>query len=256
MKVLIIIDETNFYHPMFLYNLIQKLNLKKFNIKVGLITKIKSTNSLERYLFKNFFKLHFDEIFKLLIKKLFFTFLSFLNLSNYNFFSVLSLLEKKKIDYFKVEYDINKREYLNIINDYKPDLIISSCSVIFGSELLNIPKYGCINRHSSLLPSYGGLFPVLHTIADGLNIFGVSIIIMDDVIDNGKVIAQKSFTNDSKNLSKIYRKCFDISSHLIIEAIDNILNNKTFNSQYKKSYFTFPSTEIWEKFRKNGGKFI
>lgn len=256
MKILIIIDETNFYHPMFLNELIQNLSLRKFNIKVGLVTKIKSSNSLEKYLIKNFFKLYYDEIFKLLFKKLLFSILSIINFSNNNFFSVSSLLKKKKINFFDIEYDINKKKYLNIIYNYKPDLIISSCSVKFGTELLNIPKYGCLNRHSSLLPSYGGLFPVLHSIADGNNIFGVSIIIMDEIIDNGKVISQKSFINDSKNLSTIYKKCFNISSSLIVQAIDNILINKVLNSKYEKSYFSFPSSEIWKKFRKNGGKFI
>ena len=79
---------------------------------------------------------------------------------------------------------------------------------------------------------------------------------MDEIIDNGKVISQKSFINDSKNLSTIYKKCFNISSSLIVQAIDNILMNKVLNSKYEKSYFSFPSSEIWKKFRKNGGKFI
>ena len=56
MNILIVIDETSFFHPIFLNKLISKLK-KKNHLKIALITKIKKSNSLESYLIKNIFNL-------------------------------------------------------------------------------------------------------------------------------------------------------------------------------------------------------
>ena len=52
-KILVVIDETNFYHPQFFYDLYQGLKSKNYEISVGLITKVKEKNSIEKYLLKN-----------------------------------------------------------------------------------------------------------------------------------------------------------------------------------------------------------
>ena len=71
-KILIIIDETNFYHPEFFYDLYKKLKSKNYKISVGLITKVKEKNSIEKYLLRNILKLNLKEIIKLGTKKIFF----------------------------------------------------------------------------------------------------------------------------------------------------------------------------------------
>ena len=70
MKILIVIDETNFYHPYFFFDLYQRLKKRKYNISVGLVTKVKKKNSIEKYLLKNLSKLYLSEILLLGIKLL------------------------------------------------------------------------------------------------------------------------------------------------------------------------------------------
>lgn len=256
MNIVIIIDETNFYHPKFFFDLYKKLTKKNYNIKVGLVTKVKPSNSIELYLKKNIINLYLKEILLLGIKKFFFVATDKLLKSFNIFFSVKSVIEKFKVDFFYVKYDINKAEYIKKIKSFKPDIIISSCSVIFSKKVLKIPKYGCINRHTSLLPSYGGLYPVFHSISDNHKFSGVTVHEMTEKIDDGKILAQRKVKNYDKNLSKIYKRGFEISSELIVLSIKNLIRKKYYRNKLKKSYFSFPDKERWKKFRKNNGKFI
>ena len=257
MRILIIIDETSFYHPLFFFDLYKKLKSKKYSVHVGLVTKINNKNSIENYMLRNLSKLYFKEIVLLSAKKIFF-YLSRNLLINFNiFFNVKSILRKFAIDFFEIKYTINKKIYINKVKKIKPDLIISSCSVIFPKKILDIPKHGCINRHTSLLPSYGGIYPVFQSIADGKKFSGVTIHLMSKKIDVGKILAQKKIYNYENNLSKIYKTAFLISPNLIIKAIDNLLiKKKYYKNNFKKSYFSFPNELRWDKFRKNNGKFI
>lgn len=255
MNILIVIDETSFYHPNFINDLTNKLS--NHNILCALVTKIKKTSSIEKYLLKNINNLYFREIFLLVAKKTIFSILSFFNITfRNNFYSVKSVLKTKKINYFNVEYDINKSSYINQISIFNPDVIISSCSVIFKSKLLSLPNIGTINRHSSLLPSYRGLWPVLNSIADNNKFSGVTIHLMNKEIDQGLILAQKKVLNTNNNLSEIYKKCFSISSDLVVEAINNLLKKKYLSNNFKSSYYSFPSHERFKLFRKNKGRFI
>ncbi len=256
MKILIIIDETNFYHPSFFSDLYEKLSKNKYQVFVGLVKKVKKTNSIDKYLLRNILKLNLYEIIFLGLKKLFFKFASFFWKFTKVQFSVEGILKKFSIKYFVIEYDINRRIYLNIIKNYKPDIIVSSCSVIFNKSVLKCAKIACINRHTSLLPSYGGVYPVFQSIANREKYSGVTVHIMNTEIDNGKILAQKKLINKENNLSKIYKDAFDISADLIILAINNLNKNKFIRSKFKKSYFTFPNDEDWKKFRINKGRFI
>lgn len=255
-KILIIIDETNFYHPEFFYNLYKKLKSKNYEIKVGLVTKVKEKNSVEKYLLKNVYRLNLKEIILLSIKKIFFNYTNKI-FSKFNiFFSVKSVVLKFDIDFFEIEFDINKPKYLKKIFDINPDLIISSCSLIFENKILSLPKFGCINRHSSLLPANGGLYPIFHSISKGEKYSGITIHHMTSKIDQGKILAQKKILNKDNNLSKIYKDCFVNSSDLLLLAINNLENKKYLKEKYKRSYNSFPNNYDWIEFRKNKGKFI
>ncbi len=255
-KILIIIDETNFYHPYFFLDLYKRLKLNKFKISVGLITKVKDANSIEKYLLKNILKLNLIEIIKLGLQKIFYSATKNIS-SKFNFFfSVKSIIIKFNIDFFEIKYDINNEKYINKINNINPDLIISSCSLIFNKKILSLPKFGCINRHSSLLPSNAGVYSVFHSISKGEKYSGVTIHSMTTKIDQGKILAQKKILNKNNNLSKIYKECFLNSAELILVAIDNLMNNKYLKNKYKRSYNSFPDDNDWVAFRKNKGKFI
>ncbi len=256
MSFVIVIDETNFFHPSFIRSLVEKLINRNAKILVGLVVKTKKTNSLEYYLFRNLYRLSLRELLIMTVKLAYYIF--FKNILRYFkvFLSVEAVLKDLSIEYFYVENDVNKPLYIKKIKDFKPDIIISSCSVLFKKELLKIPRQGCINRHSSLLPSYGGVYPIFNAIADGKKYAGVTIHKMTERIDEGDILAQERVCFDKETLSEIYKRCFNISADLIITALENLKKNKVIVSKEEKSYFSFPNRERWIKFRRNGGQFF
>lgn len=256
MKILIIIDETVFFHPKFANELITGLKRQNHQILFGLVTKINKKNSIYYYFLKNIFKFKILEIFLLGTK--FFCLSFFKNfLLFFNFYSSVKIvLNHRKINFFEIKKNINKNTYIKKIKKYNPDIIVSSCSTIFSNEILKIPKYGCINRHSALLPSFGGILPVFYSIAYKKKYSGVTIHLMNKKIDGGKILAQKKILNIDKNLHKIYKECFKVSPDLIFKAIENLLKKKFLKPKYRKSYFSFPKKNDWIEFRKNHGKFI
>lgn len=75
--------------------------------------------------------------------------------------------------------------------EYAPDiLIVAAYGIILPEAVLQLPTYGSINVHASLLPAYRGASPITAAILDGLSETGVSIMLMDAGMDTGPVLAQ------------------------------------------------------------------
>lgn len=262
MRIFLVIDETNFYQPNFVADLIKE-GSHEF-VGCALVTKIPARNSLENYMLKNYTYLTLPEIAKLVLKKLKYKTFDLVKITQPDtFYSVKSVLEYYNIPYFEVKDDINKPFYLQKIEGYRPELLLSSNSLYFKKKLLNIAPY-CINRHSSLLPSYGGLWPIFQALKNNEGYVGVSVHLMESKIDHGEVIAQikiKVSKNDTVDI--LYQKCFAISAQVCFNAIQHLhlkANKRIFldstKDNSKDSYFSFPTKDDWVKFRKNQHRFI
>ncbi|MDC3031089.1 formyltransferase family protein, partial [Candidatus Pelagibacter sp.] len=147
-----------------------------------------------------------------------------------------------------------KKEIIYEIKKFKPDYIFNSSSVYFDKNLLNLPKFFCINRHSSILPSYGGLLPVFHMIKDKKKFFGASLIKMSSKIDSGKVISQKQFYDNSKNMFKIYKRSFKCSLLLIDKFL--FKKKRILLKKNSVSYFGIPNAQDEKKFYYEKAKII
>jgi len=256
LKLLFILDDTSFYHPQFLGDLIKKL--ENDTIHVGLVQKIPRKSNLSLYLLRSLYLLKPNEALKLFYESVKNKVKSFFPHKN-KFYSIKSVIKYYDLEYFYINKSINKTEYINKIKDIKPDVIISSNSLYFGKKLLSIPNKCCINRHSSLLPSYGGLWPVFQAIRSGENEVGVTIHMMTNDIDKGLILSQgKIPVRGNDTVSKIYEKCFFISVDLVIEALNKIRNDNYIglDNNFKESYFSFPKKSHWSDLRKLKIKFI
>ena len=69
--------------------------------------------------------------------------------------------------------------------------VVAAFGQILSKEILDIPKYGCINVHASLLPEYRGAAPIQRAIADGKKITGVTIQQMNEGVDTGDIISSR-----------------------------------------------------------------
>ena len=120
-----------------------------------------------------------------------------------------------------------------IRNDYdeivkiNPDIIITCAyGQLIPKELLEIPKYKSINVHASLLPKLRGGAPIHKSIIDGYKKTGITIMYMDEKLDNGDIISQKEVEiKDSDTLESLHDKLSLIGKELLLETLPSIFSN-------------------------------
>lgn len=154
---------------------------------------------------------------------------------------------------------INSPEFLDELRRIDPDLVVSiSCPQIFGSELLHLPRLGCVNVHSALLPNYRGMLPTFWVLAQGETNTGVTVHYMNVGIDGGGIIAQRDIPIDAQEtLQSLMRKCKVVASQLVLETVDRFRAGPVAaapNPPDEGSYFSFPERSDVMRFRARGRK--
>ena len=126
-----------------------------------------------------------------------------------------------------------KEDYKEII-DLNPDIIITCAyGQIIPKELLDFPKYGCINIHASLLPKLRGGAPIHKAIINGYDKTGVTIMYMDEKMDSGDIIYQEEIKiENDDNAGSLFDKLSVLGSNMIIKVLPSIINNT--NSRIKQ----------------------
>jgi len=117
-----------------------------------------------------------------------------------------------------------KEQYQEII-DLDPDLIVTCAyGQILPKELLDYPKYGCINVHASLLPKLRGGAPIHRAIMEGHSKSGVTIMYMAPGMDDGDIISMKEVEiTDIDTASTLHDKLSKLGSELLIETLPSII---------------------------------
>lgn len=129
-----------------------------------------------------------------------------------------------------------------------PDLIVvAGYAQFLSKEILEIPKYGCINIHPSLLPKYRGASPIQYAILNGEKETGTTIILMDEKMDHGKIIAQRKLEIKEEKITfqDLSKKLSALSSSLLIEIIPDWTHGKIKALSQDNSKATF--TKILNK---------
>ena len=127
------------------------------------------------------------------------------------------------------------RNSVSEILELEPDLIITCAyGQILPKEILEYPKYGCINVHASLLPKYRGGAPIERSIMNGDKETGVTIMYMDEGMDTGDIITQRSIEIDDNDTNTSLRsKLADLGAELLLETLPSILAGT--NSRIKQN---------------------
>jgi methionyl-tRNA formyltransferase len=104
-----------------------------------------------------------------------------------------------------------------------PDMaVVAAYGKILPADILNIPKYGCINIHASLLPRWRGAAPIQHAIIEGDDMTGVTIMHMAEGLDTGDMILSKGTSIAKKTASELHDELALLGAELIVEAIGQI----------------------------------
>lgn len=133
-----------------------------------------------------------------------------------------------------------KKEYQAIL-DYKPDLIITCAyGKILPPELINYPKYGCINIHASILPKYRGAAPIQWALINGDDQTGVTLMYMDEEMDTGDIIAQSYYQIDSSdNVETLHNKLSKLGTELLIANLKDIVNKNVSRTKQNNDEATY-----------------
>lgn len=120
------------------------------------------------------------------------------------------------------------RDTIEIIKELNPDIIVVvAYGQILSKEILDIPKYGCINVHASLLPKYRGAAPIQWSIINGDKITGVSIMQMDEGMDTGAVIQkQETQIGEDETTGELFERLATLGADLLIDTLALIENGK------------------------------
>ncbi len=119
---------------------------------------------------------------------------------------------------------IKKEEAIAVLKKYPADLyVVAAFGQILSKEILDLPQYGCINIHASLLPKYRGAAPIQWAVIDGEEKTGITIQQMNEGVDTGDILLQKEYVLSKEETGE---SLFDELSHLgaiaVVEAIDGI----------------------------------
>lgn len=115
-------------------------------------------------------------------------------------------------------------EALEILRGYNADcIVVAAYGMILPESVLNLPKYGCVNVHASLLPKYRGAAPINRCIMEGESESGVTIMQMNAGIDTGDMLLAESVAIGSDmTASQLHDALAEVGGRLIVDALDNI----------------------------------
>lgn len=121
---------------------------------------------------------------------------------------------------------IRKPEWVEKIKELNPELIIvAAFGQIIPKAILDIPRYGAINIHGSLLPKLRGASPIQFSILEGHKKTGITIMIMDELMDHGPILSQAKIDIDPKETSEtLYKKMSLLGSDLLIKTLPKWLD--------------------------------
>lgn len=121
---------------------------------------------------------------------------------------------------------VKDEEFVNIMREMNPDVIVViAFGQILSREILDMPRYGCINVHASILPKYRGAAPIQWAVIDGEKVSGVTTMYMADGIDTGDIIDIKEYVLDENETGgSLFDKLSVLGGELILETLDKLEN--------------------------------
>lgn len=119
---------------------------------------------------------------------------------------------------------VKEPEFVDILKTLKPDVIVViAFGQILSKEILELPKYGCINVHASLLPKYRGAAPIQWAVINGDKKSGVTTMYMAEGLDTGDIIDTSEIVLDEKETGgSLFDKLADLGGKLILNTLDKL----------------------------------
>lgn len=139
--------------------------------------------------------------------------------------------------------NVNSEESIEKIKSLNPDfIVVVAYGQILKKEILDAPKYSCINVHASLLPKYRGAAPINWAIVDGEEETGVTIMEMEEGLDTGDMIVWETIPIASDDDAQIiHDKLSDLGGATIVDALEGIRDGKLSKTPQDHSLSSYAS---------------
>jgi len=140
-----------------------------------------------------------------------------------------SAVKKVALDHGLVLYQpekINTPESVEKIKEINPDIIVVvAYGKIISTEILGIPKYGCINVHGSLLPKYRGAAPIQWAVLNGDKTTGVTTMYLAEEMDSGDIIYQtETEIGEFETAGELFDRLMYLGADLLVKTLQDIEN--------------------------------
>lgn len=116
---------------------------------------------------------------------------------------------------------IKEKEAVEALREYPADIfVVAAFGQLLTEEILQMPKFGCVNIHASILPKYRGAAPIQWAVINGEEKAGVTIMQMEKGLDTGDMLLKKEVTLDVKETGEsLHDKLMLVGADLIVEAL-------------------------------------
>ena len=137
----------------------------------------------------------------------------------------------------------HNEEMIKVIKNSKPDfIVVVAFGQILPKEILDIPKYGCINLHASLLPKYRGAAPINWCIIEGECKSGNTTMFMDVGLDTGDILLKEEVElNDSITAGELTNILMNSGGELLIKTLNGIVNGDIEQIKQENEYSSYAS---------------
>lgn len=144
---------------------------------------------------------------------------------------VYPVVKEKAIEHGIMVYQPDKvrnQDFVEILKSYSPDImVVVAFGQILSEEVLNIPKFGCINVHGSILPKYRGAAPIQWSIINGEEYGGVTTMYMSKGLDSGDIIlSAEERIKKEDTYGALYDRLSFIGADLLIKTLELIENGE------------------------------
>ena len=118
-------------------------------------------------------------------------------------------------------------ELVEQLQQIAPDfIVVAAYGKILPKEILEIPAFGCINIHGSLLPKYRGAAPIQRAVLNGDPESGITIMYMAEACDAGDILAQKAISIEGKTSEQVFEELSALGADLLAESLPKILSGE------------------------------
>ena len=157
---------------------------------------------------------------------------------------LMTPVKEKAIEYEIPVYQpvkVRDPEFVELLKTMAPDaIVVVAFGQILPKSILDLPKYGCVNVHASLLPKYRGAAPIQWAVIDGEKESGVTTMMMDVGLDTGDILEQTQIAIGSEETAgELMDRLADLGAQLLLHTLTLLESGKAVRTVQDEALATY-----------------